>query len=81
MRGTNLIVLHFKIRRAWLDLLNRPSKADRDIERWVSSLTSDEVEMLFSRLFIFYLVGMSEAGIKAYIKKMLAVGVIRDNPG
>jgi len=77
----NLIGLHFKIRRAVLDLLDRPSKEDRDIERWVDSLTPDEQNMLVARLLIFSVLGLSGRGMRAYIKKMRLEGVTRDYPG
>lgn len=54
---------------------------NRDIERWINSLTPDQMGMLISRLLIFYAWGMPARGIRAYIKKMRVEGVTRDYPG
>jgi len=77
----NLIGLHFKIRRAVLDFLDRPSKEDRDIERWFDTLTPDQQEMMAARLLIFSVCGLSGSGLRAYTRKMMAEGVTRDYPG
>jgi hypothetical protein len=77
----NFLGFHFRVRRWVLDLFEYPSRDDRDIERWVDSLTPDEQNMLVARLLIFSVWGLSGRGMRAYIKKMRREGVIRETPG